>query len=338
MRIDYLLVLVAVFAISCNRDNESCNDFITHEDITLTEYLDPDPTNLKDRTFAIKANIDRQDDLYLSYDWKINNQSYTGSHLELSGNGIREGELTISNAGCSITQNVLFDFDKPAGILGCQVWQDSRTDEGGITNIYDPTDIPMENVVVELIDGQSLAVIQRDTTNALGRYFFVGVPSGEYFIKIHKPNYDNSYMFLPPNIGGEDYDCDVVTADGLSEIVVLEDWEERINIGAGFRRCYIQDITCDISQPCFGRVSTDDIDIIFINDGIPDANGDKTVIATAEIPHAHESSIGIEYTWYVDGQMYTGKSVTIKGRGHQKAVLAFSKGGCSISRDLTINF
>ena len=234
-------------------------------------------------------------------------------------------------------QKVSFNFDKPSGILGCQVWQDSRPEAGGLTNLYDATDIPMENVAVELLDCHSLAVIQRDTTNALGRYFFVGIPSGEYFIKIHKPDYDNSYMFLPPNTGDEDYDCDVVTADGLSEKISLEDWEERINIGAGFRRCYIQDITCDISQPCFGRVSTDDIGITFTNDGVIDSNGDKTVIVTAEIPHEQEA-LGIEYTWYIDNQMYTGKSISVKGQGTIEAVLIFSKGGCSISRDLTINF
>ncbi len=331
------MVIIAVLAISCNRESESCSDFITQDDITLIEYLDPDPTKLNDRTFGLDVVINSETDLYLSYDWMINNQSYTGPFLELTGNGIQEGEVTISNPGCSLTLDVLFDFDKPAGILGCQVWQDSRPDVGGITNSFDPTDIPMENVAVELLDCQSLAVIQRDTTNTEGRYFFVGVPSGEYFIKIYKPDYDDTYMFLPPNLGSEDSDCDIVSSDGLSEKIILEDWQELTNIGAGFRRCYIQDITCDISQPCFGRVSTDDIDIAFTNENVADANGDKTVIITAEIPHAHES-VGIEYSWYVDGQMYAGKSISVRGQGMQKAVLTFSKGGCSISRDLTIHF
>ena len=123
----------------------------------------------------------------------------------------------------------------------------------------------------------------------------------------------------------------------MTDLITLGDWEERLDVGAGFSRCSIQDITCDSAQPCFGRVTTDDIRVTRTLDPATDSNGLKTINVQATIPHP-EDAMGIEYTWYVAHEIYHGDNVNIKGRGTQIARLSFSKGGCSISKDVVFDF
>jgi len=333
----FLLFIVGVLVIGCNDYNESCVDFISDDEIIITEYLDPNPAKRTDRSLGLSASVERAEDLDLSYLWEIDDKIYFGSFVQLTGNGVKHGELTISNLGCTITKQISIDFDRPSGTIGCQVWTDSRSSMGGSPNMYDATDIPMQDVVVELIDANSLEVKQIDTTDVTGRYAFLGVLTGEYYVKIHKPNHDNTYLFLSANAGADDNDCDIIDESGLTELIVLRDWEERMDIGAGFKRCYIQDISCESSHPCFGKVSIEDIKITLIKDQQADADGYKSIIASATIPHQNEAD-DIDFSWHVNSQTYIGPNVSIKGQGIQKAVLSFSKGGCSISKDLTFDF
>ena len=64
-----------------------------------------------------------------------------------------------------------------AGYISGKIFKDNNVTPDGVFN---GTDAPIANVVVELRDNTTNALIQTTTTDALGNYTFVGLPAGSY--------------------------------------------------------------------------------------------------------------------------------------------------------------
>jgi hypothetical protein len=96
--------------------------------------------------------------------------------------------------------------------LGNQVWCDSEENSGGIPNVFDGGDTPIEGAIINLYSIDFMTGIETfvatTVTNQTGNYLFSGLQAGNYIVEI---DYDGSKRFVSPNVGGDDTrDSDIV--------------------------------------------------------------------------------------------------------------------------------
>ena len=243
-----LCVLAMLFSMGCSDDNP-CSKFIIEEDIQLGEQLDSTTHPDELRTTALKVLIANGEDLGLSYSWAVAGESYTGSQLELQGTGKQEGQLTVSNAGCSITKTVLFEFDIPTGSIGGTVWEDIE-DPTSEQQALDETDKRLSDVVVQLLSAADRVVLQETVSDEQGTYLFTGLRAGDYIVKFQELG---TLPFVSKNASGDmniDSDAD---EEGYTEIITIADWENKTNINAGYHS--LRGYYIDCSQDSLGSIA-----------------------------------------------------------------------------------
>ena len=243
-----LCLLAILFSMSCSDDNP-CSQFITESDILLGEQLDNTNITGELRTTALAAIVANGEDLGLSYSWEVDGESYTGDQLELQGTGKQEGQLTVSNAGCSITKTVLFEFDVPTGSIGGKLWEDIES-PASEQQTLDETDKILTNIEVQLLRAADKVVLQETVSDAQGAYLFSGLRTGDYIVKFQELG---TLPFVSKKASGNmNFDSDA-DKEGYTEIITIADWETRQGINAGYHRLSGYHIDC--SQDSLGSIA-----------------------------------------------------------------------------------
>ncbi len=120
--------------------------------------------------------------------------------------------------------------------VGDYLWREVT---GGMDNVQDPTDIGVNNMLVELFEVGTNNLIADQITHTGpegtdGYYMFTGLKPGNYYIKFHK---FNDFEFVIPNFGGDDMnDSDVIDPIvGLTSAFVVNAGDCIEDIDAGIR-------------------------------------------------------------------------------------------------------
>jgi len=113
--------------------------------------------------------------------------------------------------------------------LGDFVWRDLNAD--GLQDAGEPG---VEGVAVNLLDpNNGFAVLETTTTDADGRYGFVGLMPGDYAVEFVKPA---DHVFSPKDAGDDALDSDADTATGRTDAVTLAAGDENLTLDAGIYR------------------------------------------------------------------------------------------------------
>ncbi len=118
--------------------------------------------------------------------------------------------------------SIIFGAVLPSSIEGV-VWGDINKD--GIRTL---NEIPSRDFVVELYSGQRL--ISQTHTNNLGRYEFVNIYPGEYFLNFKT---QRSVLFSPKDVAQEDFDSDPFPDTGFTEVITLISGQNETSWDAG---------------------------------------------------------------------------------------------------------
>ena len=117
-------------------------------------------------------------------------------------------------------EDLTLDFGyEPAVVLsslGDYVWLDVNAD-----GIQDATDVPLENVSIELYNGDGTSTGQTTTTDATGFYEFTDLLPGDYYVIFTSPTDANGVLLTqsPQDAGGDDSLDSDIGSDGDSPTV-----------------------------------------------------------------------------------------------------------------------
>ncbi len=212
--------------------------------VIVTLYKDTDGDGIPDTAISTKVTNSGPDAGKYLFDnvdpgvYKIcfdaANTQYEGfTKVDQGGNDATDSDASLTT-GCTPvftvqSGDVNLTFD--AGLiklaeLGDYVWEDRNAD-----GYQDPTELPIANVKVELLDVNG-NVLATDFTDADGLYKFEDLYPGDYIVRFTKPS---GYQPTTPNNPISDSkDSDANPVSGLSHIVNLEAGESDMTIDAGY--------------------------------------------------------------------------------------------------------
>jgi len=195
------------------------------------------------------------------------NTQYEGfTKVDQGGNDATDSDASLTT-GCTPVFTVQSGDDNrtfDAGLiilaeLGDYVWEDRNAD-----GYQDPTELPIANVLVELLD-ISGNVLDTKHTDANGFYKFVDLYPGDYIVKFTKPTGYETTVANNPISDAKDSDANIIS--GLSHIVNLEAGESDMTIDAGYYK-----------PAKLGDYVWEDSDADGIQD--PDENGINGIVVT----------------------------------------------------------
>jgi len=166
--------------------------------------------------------------------------NYTFTSAKAGGNSILDSEVTDLNAGTTDLIELddgefvfginagLIEVQEETAVIGGQVWMDN--DEDGRISINESG---VGQIQVNLFDSND-NLISSTITNAEGRYTFVDIVAGIYYVQFEKGN--NS--FTSAKAGGNSIlDSEVIDLDtGTTDLIELEAGEFVFGINAGLVR------------------------------------------------------------------------------------------------------
>jgi len=124
----------------------------------------------------------------------------------------------------------------PLACIGDYVWYDENMD-----GIQDPDELPVEGVVVHLMDCQGNTLGEM-VTDADGLYLFCDLEPGDYNIHFVLPD---GYVFSPQDQGGDDAkDSDADPATGLTVCTTLDPGETDLTWDAGIYIPEVEEVGC----------------------------------------------------------------------------------------------
>ncbi len=156
------------------------------------------------------------------YDFTLPNAGTDDIDSDVTGsNGIGTTNLIVLGVA-EYKNNVDAGLIDITSEISGNVWIDKNAD-----GIHDSSEISEAGIIVTLTEG---TVIQTDTTDENGNYFFDHVLMGAYLIVF---NVDESYSFSEPYQGSADIDSDVIDPSGTTDFIVIDPSIQISNIDAG---------------------------------------------------------------------------------------------------------
>ena len=122
-----------------------------------------------------------------------------------------------------------FENVKVTGAIGDRVWDDLDGD-----GIQDPGEPGLPNVIANLYDCSTLALVKKDTTDASGMYLFdFLLPLKSYFVKYDFALVPPGYGFTFQNQGGDDTKDSDVDANGVGPCLTIQPGKRDSTYDAG---------------------------------------------------------------------------------------------------------
>ena len=212
--------------------------------VIVTLYKDTDGDGIPDTAISTKVTNSGPDAGKYLFDnvdpgvYKIcfdaANTQYEGfTKVDQGGNDATDSDASLTT-GCTPVFTVQSGDDNrtfDAGLiklaeLGDFVWEDRNAD-----GYQDPTELPISNVKVELLDNNG-NVLATKYTDGNGYYKFEDLYPGDYIVRFTKPAGYEPTTANNPTSDSKDSDANPVS--GLSHVVNLEAGESDMTIDAGY--------------------------------------------------------------------------------------------------------
>ena len=197
-----LLFIVFLSFSGCIIDDgsENCSE-LDVLDIHIVQDLIPNCTDIANNRMKLSVYVDGRE--IQNLEWEIDGQTFRTDSLEIEGTGIKRGVVTVGFDGCVVERpfQASLTVDQLETSISGFCWRDSRYFEAGTVHLYDNTDIDSGPIVVELLDGETLELIARDTTDEDSAYSFTDLNEGLYVLKFNKRETLNSFIWLKQNPG-----------------------------------------------------------------------------------------------------------------------------------------
>jgi len=309
-----------------------CTD-LTSDDISIEEDFKKDCSGAQENIMILNASLGSEYSP-MEYLWHFGDSTFVGQYFLLEGEGPFIGEVEIQIEDCTVIKELEIVFPSSLSSISGRVWRESRYFEGGLLNEFDPTDYPSIDILVELLDANTMEVLDRDSTDQNAEYLFDELVTGEYILKFHERVFANTFLWITPNAGhgGDVADSDV-NAEGMSDKLVIEACDD-IKIDAGYKVCFPDDEDCLSFDPCSYFVKDDDIVITeMINNCF---KGEINHTYSLTVPQ--QAYMSLRYRWDIENEIYNDSRFNHRASGVVDAVLTITNLDCKIVRNFQIDF